>query len=60
MLEELVFEVLGIYATAASATVELARNPFHISEWAVNGDDVRGRTIISKCQVVGVGEVRGA
>ena len=52
--------MLGIYATAASTAVELVRDPFCMSEWAVDGDYVRGLAVVSEGQVVGVQEVGGA
>ena len=54
MLEELVLEVLCVNTAAACAAVELSCYPFHVSEWAFDGDYVWGFTIVSKGQVVWV------
>ena len=57
VLEELVLEVLCIDTAAACAAMELSRYPFHIFDWAVDGDYVWGFAIFSKGQVVWVLEV---
>jgi hypothetical protein len=54
VLKELVFQVFGVDAAAASAPVELSRSPFGVPDRTVNRDDVRGRAVFGKGQVVGV------
>ena len=54
MFEELIFQVLSIDPAAAGTAMELMRNAFRVSDWAVDGNYSRCFALVGECEVVGV------